>query len=413
MENMLKDLLESDALDSEIKQSLKEAWETKLQEAREQVREEVETEVREEFARRFESDRGKMVDAMDKFMTEAIEKELSEFNDDRKAVYATRAKLAREIRETKEAKADAVKQASKVLEAFVLQMVNSELKEFMLDKQELAEEKAKVAKSLNEEKEAMEKVTADRINKLEKFVIKKLTEEIGEFETDKQELVEQKVRMAREAKKKLDETRKNFIERSAALVEKTLKESLTKEFTQFRDDIKVARENHFGRKLFEAFAAEYMTSYLSEGSEVKKLQNQLDESKAQTATAIEKLDEQQNLIRSLDRKIHLSEDKARRSEVMSELLSPLSRENREVMGEILANVKTERLREAFQKHLPAVLNESKKSGSRIINEERAPKKTVAITGNRETRVAEATEPEADTKQEPADVVRLRMLAGIK
>jgi hypothetical protein len=219
--------------------------------------------------------------------------------------------------------------------------------------------------------------------------------------------------MAKEAKAKLDETRKAFVKRSAALVEKTLNESLTKEFNQFRDDIRLARQNHFGRKIFEAFAAEYMTSYLSEGSEVKKLQGLLEESKKQTEKALGKLSEQQSVIEGLGRKIKLSEEASKRSKLMSELLAPLGRENRAVMEEVLANVKTERLREAFQKHLPAVLNESKRDFPKktLVESTTTNKKTV-ITGNREvskTNTNEGTTAEVNN----AEVFRLRALAGIK
>jgi hypothetical protein len=410
MENVLKNLLESDTLDPQIKQALSEEWETKLNEERAKIREEVEDSLREEFAHRFESDREKMVDAMDKFMTESVTRELSEFADDRKQVFSARAKLAKQIRETKEAQQATVKKSAKVLEAFVVQMLSKELKEFLIDKRELAETKKSVKNMLVEEKQALTESSAKRINQLEKFIVRKLTEEISEFETDKKELVEQKVKMAREAKAKLDETRKNFVKRSAELVEENLKTALGKEFKQFREDIQMARNNHFGRKIFEAFAAEYMTSYLNEGSEVKKLEGLLEARKNQAEKALAKLDEQQKVILSLDKKIKLSEERAVRSKVMSELLSPLGRENRAVMQEILRNVKTERLQEAFRKHLPAVLNETRRvEGPRkALSESNTQNNKTVITGNREKNTEEVVAENSDT----AEVVRLQALAGI-
>lgn len=414
--DVLKSLLKSDTLDEAVKAQLSEAWETKLEEAREEVREEVEAETRADLARRYETDRAKMVEAMDKFMTEAISKELREFNDDRQQVYATRAKLAKQIRENKENHQAQVQESIKALNGFVLNNVKGELKEFMTDKVELAEEKKVVANMLTEHKANLNKVTAGRINELEKFVVKKLTEEIGEFETDKKALVEAKVKMAREAKVKLNETRKDFITRSAKLVENTLRESLSKEFTQFRDDIKEARENHFGRKIFEAYAAEYMTSYLSEGSEVKKLQGKLEESKSQTKTALTKLTEQQDIIRGLDRKVKVSEDSQKRNKILSELLSPLSKENKETMDIVLSNVKTSKLREAYKKHLDSVLNEGTRgiSTKETITESKVQKQPVAITGDRKQKQpVKATESEVTTAPEGAEVYRLQALAGIK
>lgn len=414
--DIIKSLLESEGLDEKLKAKLEEEWNTKLEEARASVREEVEVDIREEFARRFETDRAKMVEAMDKFMTDSITKELGEFHEDRRQVFEARAKLAKQIRENKESVAKTISKASTVLEQFVLGKVKEELGEFMQDKKALAEQRKAMKVKLEEQQKQLNQVTAERIGKLEKFITRKLAEEIQEFETDKHELVEQKVRMAREAKAKLDETRKNFVQRSARLVEQTLNESLVKEFTRFREDIKAARQNHFGRKIFESFAAEYMTSYLSEGSEVKKLSKMLEESKAQTAKALDTLNEQQTVIGSLGRKVKISEGNAKRTKLMTELLAPLSKDNRGIMEEVLSNVKTERLREAFKKHLPSVLNENRGAARRKENlsEERAvpSKRVVAKTGNKTTRVlSENAQPEQDAGDD--NVVRLQKLAGIK
>ena len=97
---------------------------------------------------------------------------------------------------------------------------------------------------------------------------------------------------------------------------------------------------------------------------------------------------------------------------MSELLSPLGRENRAVMQEILVNVKTERLQEAFKKHLPAVLNETRRveDPRKTLHESKAQTKTV-ITGNRNEKNTEETKVEG--QGETAEVVRLQALAGIK
>ncbi|NJO61022.1 MAG: hypothetical protein HC836_23010 [Richelia sp. RM2_1_2] len=417
MENVLKNLLESDALDPQIKQALSEEFENKLNEERAKIREEVEDEVRGHYARRYETDREKMVEAMDRFMTESLTKELSEFAEDRKQVFTARANLAKQIRETKEAREKMAKKSTEVLEAFCVKMLEKELKEFLIDKRELAEAKKAAKKSIEVEKKAVNEAAAQRINKLEHFIIKKLSEEIKEFATDKKALVEQKVKMTREAKAKLDEVRKNFVKRSAELVESHLKDSLNKEFNQFREDIQMARQNYFGRKIFEAFAAEYMTSYLTEGSEVKKLGSLLESSKKQTAKALTKLDEQQKVVASLQKKVALSEDRITRGKIMSELLAPLGRENRAVMEEILQNVKTERLTEAFKKHLPAVLNESKRvvDTRRALNESQLSKRTV-ITGNRETKLTEETAVDSNNtveNTEVAEVVRLQALAGIR
>ena len=47
--------------------------------------------------------------------------------------------------------------------------------------------------------------------------------------------------------------------------------------TQLHEDLENNRQNMFGRRIFEAVAAEFMTSYLAEGTEIRKLQSILAE----------------------------------------------------------------------------------------------------------------------------------------
>ena len=49
------------------------------------------------------------------------------------------------------------------------------------------------------------------------------------------------------------ELQKQFIKRSAKLVENTVTKTMKAELTQLREDVIKARDNQFGRKLFEAF----------------------------------------------------------------------------------------------------------------------------------------------------------------
>jgi len=66
---------------------------------------------------------------------------------------------------------------------------------------------------------------------------------------------------------------------------KQLQKVLKKEITALKEDIDAARSNDFGRKIFEAFANEYMTSHLNEKSETNKLLKVLDAKDKQLAEA--------------------------------------------------------------------------------------------------------------------------------
>ena len=59
---------------------------------------------------------------------------------------------------------------------------------------------------------------------------------------------------------------------AAIKVEKVINTTLKREMTQLHEDLERNRQNMFGRRIFEAVAAEFMTSYLNEGTEIRKLQ---------------------------------------------------------------------------------------------------------------------------------------------
>ena len=74
----IKELFGSGVLSEEVQSQLQEAWETKVQ----QLHEEVEANLREEFSQRYEHDKGLIVEAADKMITEAIRREFEEFAAD-------------------------------------------------------------------------------------------------------------------------------------------------------------------------------------------------------------------------------------------------------------------------------------------------------------------------------------------
>lgn len=469
MDNGLKALLESGILNEETKTALEEAWNAKLEEVRASVRGEVETQVREELSARFENDKSNLVEAMDRMLTDAVKKyasesamatkslneervklanaikearasykakaeqhtqmlesfvlnqlkdELAELSEDHRAIQEQRVKLAKEISEVKASYDAQLAEHMQKLQNFVMTKLGGELAKVRSQEKALAESKVEAAKKLREHRTALNEQTAARINKLEGFVLEQLTKELKELEEDKDALVKARVQLVAESKQKLDETKKAFIARASKLVESTVESHLRRELTQLKEDIKSARENLFGRRLFEAFQAEFMTSYLSEGSEVKKLSAQLNEAKEALAKANAVLNEKNDQIVQAARRAKLAEERATRVKTMNELLAPLSKEKRVVMEELLETVKTGSLKEAFQKYLPTVLSEGKATsqGRRVLSET-APvteKKTVAVTGNRNNRLAESARAEegAQSKSE-AEIVELRRLAGIE
>ncbi len=365
MADIFTGILEADGISEELKSQIQETWKSKLDEAREEIT----AELRDEFAQRYESDKSQIVEAMDKMLTDRLTSEMEEFKSDKDALAA----------QTVAYKTNVSKHLG-LVDKFVAEQLAKEVKELHADKKELR----------------------DNFAKLENFVVKQLAKELTEFENDKKAVVEQKVKLVAEGKKMISEAKKRFVTKAAGVVEKAVEKSLTSELSQLKDDIKVAKQNNFGRKVFDAFAGEYMSSHLAEGTEVRKLQKELEAVKATTVETESKLNDKDAEIEAAQTKLRIAEDKNVREKTLTELTSSLSKDKRRVMNELLESVQTSDLKKQFNKYLPAVLNESApaESNKTIVTES-----VTEVTGNRET-------PAETTSSDTGEIVELKKLAGL-
>jgi hypothetical protein len=360
----IKPLLDSGIINEETQAALSEAWESKLDETREIVR----AELREEFASRYEHDKNVMVEALDKMVTESLTAELKEFADEKQALAEDRVKF----------KTHMIESAGKFND-FMVTKLAEEIKELRTDR----------------------KTQTEAIAKLEKFVIHALAEEIKEFDQDKKAVVETKVKLVAEAKQKIAELQGAFVKRSAKLVKEAVAENLGNELTQLKEDIQAARENMFGRRLFEAFASEFAVTHLSENKEFAKLQSMLDEKDQVIAESQKAIAEKEALVESKNREVKVITESITRKEKLAELFKPLNKEKADVMSSLLEGVQTERLQAAYEKYLPAVLNNSsvKKAEKPVLAESRT-----EVTGDK------SAKDDADTNN---NVIEIRRLAGLK
>jgi hypothetical protein len=306
----LKSLFENNAISEEIRADIQEAWDKQVSENKLAVT----AELREEFAKKYEHDKATMVEAIDSMVTEKLNEEISEFAEDRKNLAEARAKYAVAMREN-----------ASLLKGFVFEQLKKEVGELHED----------------------QKVMSDKFGKLEEFVVEALAKEIAEFHEDKKDLAETKVRLVREAKEHLAKVRKSFVEKSAKIVSEGVSKKLTSEITQLKEDIDSARKNDFGRKIFETFAGEYANSYLNEKSETAKLLKVVDVKDKAVAEAKAEVEEVKKIVESKDAEINKISDAAKRKEVMHELTGPLSKDQREIMVDLLENVQTDGLQKAL------------------------------------------------------------------
>lgn len=366
MIDALKTLFENDVVSQEIRAQIEEAWEAKVAENRRTAT----AELREEFAQKYEHDKQTMVEAIDAMLSERLQAEIAEFAEDRKSLAEAKARYAVAMREN-----------ANLLKGFVVEQLQKEISELRADKRAMAENYAK----------------------LEEFVVEALSKEIAEFYEDKKDLAETKVRLVREAKEHFAKVKKDFIERSARAVSETVAKGLKSEISALKEDIDSARRNDFGRKIFEAFAAEYGVSYLNERSETAKLLKVLATKDKQLAEAKAFAAKAKTLAESTEAQRKRLEESVKREKILNDLVAPLAKDQREIMTDLLESVQTSRLQSAFEKYLPAVIDGKGPAKQKAVLAE-----AKEVTGNRDTQ----SQSNISSKADDENVIALRRLAGL-
>ena len=120
----LKTLFENNVISEEIKESIEKAWDARINENRTQVTQEL----REEFAQRYEHDKSVMVEAIDRMLGDQLREEISQFVEDRNQLAEAKAKLV----------VKAKKEAQTMKEFIVLQLSN-EVKDLHEDQKQMAD----------------------------------------------------------------------------------------------------------------------------------------------------------------------------------------------------------------------------------------------------------------------------------
>lgn len=366
MFDSLKPLLDSNLINEEAQQAINEAWESKLVEAKEAAK----AELREEFGRKYEHDKAVMVEALDRMMTEGLQAEINLLKEERESLVEDRVKFQAKIKED-----------AKKYNGFLVTKLAEEINELRSDR----------------------KAHSDALTKMESFVVKALAREISEFAQDKRAVVETKVRLVREARTQLETLKKSFVRESAAKMSRAVSNHLKTELSQLQEDIKVARENNFGRRIFEAYAAEFGATYLSENTEIRKLQDIIVEKEYQLDEAKKINRDARVIVENKDRELRILKESNLRENTLEELLTPLNKEKREVMRNLLESVQTSRLKGAFEKYLPAVLEDRSSKIKRNLVE------SVSVATGDKT-VRETAKEDASASAD--NVVELKRLAGL-
>ena len=173
-----------------------------------------------------------------------------------------------------------------------------------------------------------------------------LTDEVAELKDDidrfrdleaefAEKLVEAKAAMGDELKTDLVE----LVEKIDAFLEIRL----AAEIEELREDIDDVRKNEFGRKIFEAFADEFLNNHQDE----ENAEATLAEVKTRLADTESALEEAESKRGELERAVKLEE-----------LLSPLAGRQKEVMEAILKTVDTDDLERGYKTFIGRVVRET-------------------------------------------------------
>lgn len=288
MDEILQQLLNNDLLSESTRTQITEHWASSVKQLKKSLREEVETDVRAELAAAWTTEREQLLDTLDKFMAESLEKELTELRAD--------------VERFRDHEAE---QAAKIVEM-----------------------RKSMAKTLGAEMEEL-------VENLDRFLSKELKREL----------------------------------------------------TELREDLEIARQNHLGNKIFEAFRSTYETSFVDSKSTQARL----------NATAV-KLRESQAEVQRLQRE----KEAVLRESKMQEVLQPLSGSAREQMALILKSVPTEQLAESYKRFIGRVLQEgsNQRTTQTVLSES-----TTVKTGG------EPLQPTVVPKQSDA-LTEMKRIAGI-
>jgi len=365
MFDIIKPLLDSGLINEDVGKDLNEAWESKLSEAREVVR----AELREEFAQRYQHDKTVMVEALDKMVTEGLAAEIAQVAAEKQALVEDRVKFQSKMKES----------ATK-FNSFLVTKLAEEISELRKDR----------------------KMHANGVEKLEGFVVAALAREIHEFAKDKRDVVETKVRLVKEARGKLESLQTKFIKESSQKMSHAVSRHLKAELLQLQEDIQAARENNFGRRIFEAYAAEFGATHLNEKAEVRKLHNMIEQKDKKLSEAIRFTQKAKVIVESKERELRIIKESNVRKNTVDDLLRPLNADKQETMRNLLESVQTTRLKSAFEKYLPAVLEDrSTRNSKQAINES-----VSAVTGNK------TVSQQAYNQDDRSNVIDLKRLAGL-
>jgi hypothetical protein len=298
------------------------------------------------------------------------------------------------------------------LRHFVIENLEHETDQLSAQRNKLIEQKRVMAKKFVDLKEHQNLVMEAKLNSVDRFITETLARELGEFQEDRQALIEARVNFAATANKKLKETQSKFVKEATTQLNSKITRFLKQEMETLKEDIAIARQNNLGRSIYEALAGEVKQNFISDHEEVVQLKKALAESQKAATEYKTKLVSAKKETEQAVTKVKMVTESAKREQKINSLTAPLSGERKRIMREMLSSVKTEKLDEAFDKYIVSVIGTPATQQKKPLLAESAPNlinnKTVE-TGNRK-QLSSTTQTDIDDDHALRELIKL---SGIK
>ena len=207
-----------------------------------------------------------------------------------------------------------------------------------------ADVRAELTEQWIKERDVLVEAIDTKVGEFLETELNELKEDIERFRDVEAEYAEKLVESKASMKDELNNDLKELVEK----IDKFLEIRLTAEIDELREDIETVRKDEFGRRIFEAFAEEYIQSYSDEESAEVSLRETTER------------------LREMEEELELSESKRLKLErdiKLKEILSPLSGRQRDVMEAILQNVDTVHLEEGYKTFIGRVIRETEEADS--------------------------------------------------
>lgn len=322
--------------------------------------------IREEQTKKF----AEVVESIQAKFDNTLVSEMAELADDKQKLVESRTAFDDAITESQTVYKTKLKEQMTKLRHFVIENLEQETDQLATQRNKLVEQKRVMAKKFIELKEHQNLVMEAKLHSVDKFITETMARELGEFQEDRQALIEARVSFAATANKKLKETQTKFVKDATNQLNSKITGFLKQEMETLKEDIDTARKNELGRTIYEALAGEVKKNFVTDNTEVIQLKQSLaeaskvaDEYKAKMLTAKKEAEQ-------ATAKTKMVMESSKREQKITSLVSPLSGERKRIMREMLSSVKTEKLDEAFDKYIVSVIGTPVSTKSTI-----APKKT--------------------------------------